>query len=324
MSYRVKVDNHNHDTLTLTKVIHKNKDTDDYTELLNSLPQCIIDSLETDLIRKYLPEYYNEYKNDDTKQHDNTINIYHYKRECVYSKKEEQEEKEEDLNGYNTMELPSDIYSLLNGIINEGVYYAYMISHSVCGKKKDTSIGCSKNPFLSVISHNNQHFVTNLSSLNNNINNNQNDSSIKEDHILLYNSNNNELTGDYDDADEENSFNGYSIPVIIDKDTASAAPHWKLDIVLGPFIKRERAIECCFEWVSKTRGIASKREKAPFLAQQYNCKIYSSQVSINVPLDVFLFKMNAPFHYIQKCKIIQEKYKELIPNIKTVLMEIKT
>lgn len=60
-----------------------------------------------------------------------------------------------------------------------------------------------------------------------------------------------------------------------DRNTCMAAPHWMLDIVLGPFPSKEHAIACGQNWVSRTRGKDSKREKAVFLASLYNVDMYS-------------------------------------------------
>jgi hypothetical protein len=57
--------------------------------------------------------------------------------------------------------------------------------------------------------------------------------------------------------------------------TSKAAPHWILDIVLGPFISKEQAIDCAKAWVSGTRGKNAKRNKAPYLSKIYNVDMYT-------------------------------------------------
>ena len=61
----------------------------------------------------------------------------------------------------------------------------------------------------------------------------------------------------------------------VDRNTCMAAPHWRLDIALGPFICKEVAIECGRAWVNGTRGKDSKRAKAAFLASAYNVNMYT-------------------------------------------------
>ena len=67
--------------------------------------------------------------------------------------------------------------------------------------------------------------------------------------------------------------------LFVDRNTCMAAPHWMLDIVLGPFASKEQAIECGRTWVSRTRGKEPKREKAPLLARIYNVDMYSFRVT---------------------------------------------
>jgi len=63
--------------------------------------------------------------------------------------------------------------------------------------------------------------------------------------------------------------------LFVDRNTCMAAPHWMLDIVLGPFPSKEQAIECGRIWVDRTRGKESKRDKAEFLAETHNVDMYS-------------------------------------------------
>ena len=162
-----------------------------------------------------------------------------------------------------------------------GVYWAFLMSHNLDGKKKDTNIGVSKNPIFSVMAHNNQ--------------------------ALIHHGNNAQLPRSV-------------FPVIYDKDTASAAPDWKLDTVIGTFFTKKEAIDSCYHWVRKTRGTDSKRTKGHDLSQHYGNSLYSSQIPINRPLESRLFHMNAPFDYIatshvakQHCtRIIQPKLDQLI------------
>lgn len=142
-------------------------------------------------------------------------------------------------------------YHALQHRIFPGTYFAFLMSHSLKNKKKDTNIGFSKNPIHSLYLHNGQH--------------------------------------------------------IVNKNTSSAAPHWILDIILGPFSTERQAMDCCNEWVSKTRGRESKRLKAYTLYKKYGVNLYSHQVKLNEPYDQFLFNINAPLNYIKKTRELLHK-----------------
>ena len=160
-----------------------------------------------------------------------------------------------------------------------GTYYAFLMSHTMPNKKKDTNIGVSRNPIFSVMAHNNQYYV------------------------------NQQEEGDKGGIPHDK----YYFPVIFDKDTASAAPNWRLHIVLGPFLTKRTAVECCYKWVKKTRGTRSKCDKAPKLADFYQCHLYSSQIRIKQPFDEYLReRLNAPPHYLESCGAIREEYSKTI------------
>ena len=173
----------------------------------------------------------------------------------------------------NTVILPTLQYCLLTGTKFEGTYYAFLMSHTVPGKKKDTNIGVSRNPIFSVIAHNNQA--------------RQND---------------------------DPNATVYSFPIIYDKDTASAAPHWRLNTVLGPFFTKHAAENCCHEWVKETRGTVSKENKAPKLARAYGCNLYTSQIPLKVPIERQLVENNAPLQYIRACQSIKHECREVLSN----------
>lgn len=180
-------------------------------------------------------------------------------------------------NKENTVVLSQLHHSVLTGRRFVGTYYAFLMSHTLTGKKKDTNIGVSKNPVFSVIAHNNQAKVT------------------TPDGISATS------TGDV-----------YSFPVIYDKDTASAAPFWRLNTVLGPFFTKHAAEECCHEWVKKTRGTVSKQQKAPRLARMFDCDLYTTQVSINMPIERYLYENNAPADYIRACQSIKSECRSIV------------
>lgn len=178
-------------------------------------------------------------------------------------------------NKENTVVLSQLHYSVLTGKRLTGTFYAFLMS-TLNGKKKDTNIGVSKNPLFSVIAHNNQAKLP------------------------------------INDAPPTSMGDVYSFPVIYDKDTASAAPFWRLNTVLGPFYTKHAAEECCHEWVRKTRGTVSKQLKAPRLARMFNCDIYSSQVSINMPIERYLYENNAPVDYIRACQSIKSECRSIV------------
>lgn len=73
-----------------------------------------------------------------------------------------------------------------------------------------------------------------------------------------------------------------------DRNTSLAAPNWELDIVMGPFICKEEAIDCSRAWVNGTRGKVSKREKAPYLSRAYNVNMYTYKKKSERPLEELL------------------------------------
>ena len=163
-------------------------------------------------------------------------------------------------NKLNTVVISALHHAVLTNTTFRGVYYAFLMSHSLKGKKKSTNVGVSKNPIFSVIAHNNQAYVNRAAN---------------------------------------RTLSKEAFPVIYDKDTASAAPHWKLDQVVGTFISKREAIECCHQWVKKTRGTDSKRERGPKLARYYDTTLYSSQIkSPERSLESQLVRINAPVEYI--------------------------
>jgi hypothetical protein len=80
----------------------------------------------------------------------------------------------------------------------------------------------------------------------------------------------------------------------VDRNTCSAAPHWELDIVLGPFVCRELAIDCGHALVTQTRGKEKRREKAPVLSHDYNAGIYTYRVKSDERLETLLARHAPP------------------------------
>lgn len=167
----------------------------------------------------------------------------------------------------NTISLSALCYSVLAGKRFNGTYYAFLMSTNY-GKKKDTNIGVSRYPIFSVIAHNNQARL--------------NVPGVSSDDVRLF-------------------------PVIYDKDTASAAPYWRLDTVLGPFFTKRAAENCCHKWVKKTRGTTSKQNKAFELVEELQCEIYSTRIPIDVPFERYLIDNNAPLSYIKACQTIKHE-----------------
>jgi hypothetical protein len=119
-----------------------------------------------------------------------------------------------------------------------GIYYSFLMTHSLQGEKTSANIGFSTNPMLDVYRHNN----------------------------LLTN----------------------------DRTTKAAAPFWVLDMVLGPFPFKEKAVHCSEEWVSGTRGKDSKRKKAALLKIIHNVNLYDSGRPLGVPFRDFLITRAHP------------------------------
>lgn len=179
--------------------------------------------------------------------------------------------KKENPTHETTIPLGTLHHCLLTGNVFKGCYYAFLMSHTMPRKKKDTNIGVSKNPIFSVMAHNNQAFVNSTTH-----------------------------------TDKE------YFPVIYDKDTAAAAPNWRLHMALGPFLKRGEAIDCCHRWVEFTRGTRSKCDKAPILARHYQCDLYSLQIPLNESLDSYLSKINAPLEYLNLTESVELEYHNVI------------
>jgi hypothetical protein len=93
----------------------------------------------------------------------------------------------------------------------------------------------------------------------------------------------------------------------VNRNTCMAAPHWMIDIVIGPFASKEQAIECGRIWVSHTRGKESKRDKAEFLASISNVDIYSFKEKSRVPLEELLAR-DAPCEFVEIYSDIVQEY----------------
>lgn len=104
----------------------------------------------------------------------------------------------------------------------------------------------------------------------------------------------------------------YSFPVIYDKDTACAAPHWRLNTILGPFFTKRAAENCCHAWVDGTRGIVSKENRAFDLALENEYTMYSHKIQIKEPIVRYLYENNAPISYIKASHDIKNQCKSTI------------
>lgn len=252
----------------------------DYDVTVANLPAVVRQLLETDLFEKYMPamtaasvERERQRVSDcdgDDDEHDETdaataaatATLLRTRTCCLVTSRivyNAETQGNEVPTKRNTVTLSALHHAVLTNTTFRGVYYAFLMSHALKGKKKNTNVGASKNPIFSVIAHNNQAFVN---------------------------------------RPANRHLSKAAFPVIYDKDTASAAPHWKLDRVIGPFIRKEEAIECCHGWVKKTRGTDSKHKRAPELTTHYATNLYSSQVPLRQPLEKHLLQVNAPLEYI--------------------------
>jgi hypothetical protein len=102
---------------------------------------------------------------------------------------------------------------------------------------------------------------------------------------------------------------------LFDKETAIAAPHWRLDNTLGPFLSKVEAVQCAENWVCKTRGIPSKRERAKVLAARYKVPLYSSEVVLEQPFHAFLCSINAPDSLLDACLELKQQSLALAPRV---------
>lgn len=235
-----------------------------------SLPAAVRAALQTDLFAKYMPSETEATGGGPTVTRTACYTVVSQMTYDAHLQTDEVPSKT------NTVTLSALHHSVMTNTAFRGVYWAFLMSHNLKGKKKDTNIGVSKNPIFSVMAHNNQALINH------------------GDNARLPRS---------------------VFPVIYDKDTASAAPHWKLDTAIGPFLCKQEAIGCCHRWVRKTRGTDSKRSRAPELVELYGNKLYSSQIPINQPLESHLLHLNAPFEYIatthttkQQCTRVIQPY----------------
>jgi hypothetical protein len=94
---------------------------------------------------------------------------------------------------------------------------------------------------------------------------------------------------------------------IVNKNTSSAAPHWELDTVAGPFETEETALEFAREWVSQTRGGKSKRKKADDLHKVHGVNLYTRKMTLNQPFDQFLVDANASIHHVKHVQKVMSR-----------------
>lgn len=62
------------------------------------------------------------------------------------------------------------------------------------------------------------------------------------------------------------------------RSTKGAVGHWKLNMVLGPFEDKDKAISVRDEWQADCRGIASRRKKGMDLARKYEVTCFDSEL----------------------------------------------
>lgn len=63
---------------------------------------------------------------------------------------------------------------------------------------------------------------------------------------------------------------------------------WKLSIILGPFLLKNNCINCCKDWLKKTRGINSKKNRAKKLKLNYGTDIYVSDKIVKEDLEILI------------------------------------
>ncbi len=79
-----------------------------------------------------------------------------------------------------------------------------------------------------------------------------------------------------------------------DRNTCAAAPHWRLDLVLGPFVGVGEATHCGQAWVRGTRGKRPKRQKAHTLAKLYNKPLYDWRERLRESFAPYLARVAGP------------------------------
>lgn len=139
-----------------------------------------------------------------------------------------------------TMPVRKAILCALENRLYTGIYYAFLMTHPLHGKKTSANIGYSTNPALDVYRHN--HLLTN------------------------------------------------------DRTTSAAAPHWTVDVVVGPFITCEKSKQCTEDWVIDSRGIESKRNRAVLMSRIYGVPLYSAHIKPQVPLKQYLAEKAPPIY----------------------------
>ena len=152
---------------------------------------------------------------------------------------------------HSHMSVARETAAELRGEQYRGAYYAFLMTHTLPGKKKDANVAYGTNPFHEIYRHNAQ--------------------------------------------------------LVPDRATSQAAPHWILDIVLGPFCCANEAVACASEWVTSTRGKEPKRRKAYTLMQRFGVALYSYHVPHEPPgVDDFL-RTRAPRRYVHAYRTLRAK-----------------
>lgn len=184
-------------------------------------------------------------KNEHTKDRKNASSVDPAKQ--VVKLNDWEREKQRDHKG--VVVVSKLIYSILQNELYTGVYYTFLMTHTLHRRKTSANNGYSTNPMLDVALHNKQ--------------------------------------------------------MMNDRTTNAAAPWWVLDVVLGPFSCKGKAMRCNEEWVDGTRGKKSKRKKALFLMKIYDVNLYSRAVRPKIKCLDHL-KNNAPPLYAHVYENLKE------------------
>jgi hypothetical protein len=70
----------------------------------------------------------------------------------------------------------------------------------------------------------------------------------------------------------------FNTEAVVNKDTSSVAPHWKLHGAVGPFENQESAVACAQELADSTRTRKSKRMRLRELASRFGVACYTDAV----------------------------------------------
>lgn len=82
-----------------------------------------------------------------------------------------------------------------------------------------------------------------------------------------------------------------------DRATSAVAPHWYLNMAIGPFGSLRQAQMCSDEWAGDSRGLGPKEKLGVFLGRVNNKDVFYYNVHDDVPFEDYL-REKCPPHYL--------------------------